>query len=126
MINRFVRIEVAGGDLSERRQGFFDERLFSFVGRVGIIVEQMIVASDAVIDGVGGMKLKIFPKIAGTKFGKLGHEGPISSYAGCCNFMERGIPNLMLHAEFTGSRPGFRSRTEEKPTVAVPILASDR
>ena len=73
VIDRFVRIEVAGGDLSERRQGFFDKRLFSFVGRVGIIVEQMIVAIDAVIDGVGGMKLKIFPKIAGTKFGKLGH-----------------------------------------------------
>src|SRR5205809_942251 len=82
-----VRIEVAGGDLSERRQGFFGEGLFSFVGRVGIIVEQMIVAVDAVIDGVGGVKRKIFPKIVGAKLSKLGHVGPISSYARCCNFL---------------------------------------
>ena len=55
-------------------QRVIDERGFRAVTLVGVVVQQMIVAWDAVIDGVRGVKLKTFFKVSSAKFRELGHS----------------------------------------------------
>ena len=62
-------------------------RVFSrSIGLVGVIVQQVIVALDAVVDSFGGMKLEIFFEVVNAEISKGRHGAAIPSKSPPRNF----------------------------------------
>ena len=55
VIDGLIFVEIVGWNLSQFVQRLLDKGFFCFVGLVGVIIEQMIVAFYAVVDGFSGM-----------------------------------------------------------------------
>ena len=66
-----VGIQITAWNLPEFGERIADEFLFGCKGLVGVVVEQVIVAFDAVVNRVRGMKVEIFFEVTGAEFAEF-------------------------------------------------------
>jgi hypothetical protein len=71
----------------------------------------VIIALDAVIDGVGGVQFEIFFEIAGAEVAELGHAGEISSKRPARNFLPIKDRERRIR---TFSRKGAKAQRSDK------------
>ena len=88
IVDGLVLIEIGSRNLPQVFQRFLDEGFFRMITLVGIIVEQMIVAFDAVVNGFGRVELEILLEIVVAEFSKFGHAGEISPKRSKRNFAD--------------------------------------
>ena len=67
VIDGLIPFEFSDANLPECFQRLFDKGFFCSIGLVGVIVQQVIVAFDAVVDGLGGMQIEIFLEVVSTE-----------------------------------------------------------
>ena len=73
IVDDLISAQALDRYLPELLQRFLDKCLFFAVDLVAIIVQQVIVAFDPVVNGLGWMKLKVFFEEIRAEFGKGGH-----------------------------------------------------